>query len=144
MLTNPDLRWHGFDTFSGLPEPWIRGGVEFARSRTFDRGDRTPDINDERVTWHVGRVEHTLPTAAIDFGPPLFVLLDLDLYVPSAFALRWLAGRLKPGDLLYFDEAYDPWHERRVLDEFLDEGHRVRAIGSTGVALMLEYLGPPL
>ena len=60
MLTNPDLRWHGFDTFSGLPEPWIRGGVEFARSRTFNRGDRPPDINDERVTWHVGRVGHTL------------------------------------------------------------------------------------
>jgi hypothetical protein len=70
-------------------------------------------------------------------------LFDLDLYEPSAFALKCIAGHLKPGDLLYFDEAFDPWHERRLLDELLDQGHRVRALGSTGIALMLEYEGGP-
>jgi hypothetical protein len=71
------------------------------------------------------------------------VLFDLDLYEPSAFALQWLGGHLKRGDLLYFDEAYDPWHERRLLDESLDGGHRLRVIGSTGIALMLEYQSAP-
>jgi|SRR5680860_656416 len=143
MLRNPELQWHGFDTFTGLPEPWIRGGIQFADVGTFDAGGMPPDINDPRVTWHVGRIEETLPAAALDLGPRLCVLFDLDLYEPSAFALEWLTGCLKRGDLLYFDEAYDPWHERRLLDEFLDHGHRVRILGSTGIAVMLEYQGTP-
>ena len=143
ILRNPGLRWHGFDTFTGLPEPWIRAGVQFADSGQFDAGGVPPDIPDTRVTWHTGRIEQTLPAARIDFSSALLVLFDLDLYEPSAFALECIVGHLKPGDLLYFDEAFDPWHERRLLDEFLDEGHRVRTIGSTGIALMLEYQGRP-
>jgi hypothetical protein len=143
MVRNPELEWHGFDTFTGLPEPWVRGGIRFAEPGTFDAGGAPPDVTDPRVIWHVGRIEETLPGAEIDFESPLCVLFDLDLYGPSAFALEWLLDHLKRGDLLYFDEAYDPWHERRLLDEFLDRGHRVRAIGSTGIALMLEYRGSP-
>jgi hypothetical protein len=141
MLKNPELEWHGFDTFTGLPEPSVRGGIRFAEVGTFHAGGVPPDIYDPRVTWHEGRIEDTLPTVEIDFTSPLCVLFDLDLYEPSAFALEWLTGRLKRGDLLYFDEAYDPWHERRVLAEFLDTGHRVKQVGSTGMALMLEYQG---
>jgi hypothetical protein len=142
-LANPELRWHGFDTFTGLPQPWIRGGVQFADAGEFDVGGRPPDIVDPRVTWHVGRIEDTLPKAELDLASRLCVLFDLDLYEPSAFALEWLSGHFKRGDLLYFDEGYDPWHERRALDEFLDRGHRVRTIGSTGIALMLEYQAAP-
>jgi hypothetical protein len=142
-VPNPELQWHGFDTFTGLPQPWIRGGIRFAEPGTFDAGGSPPNIPDPRLIWHVGPVEETLPAAAIDFETPLCVLFDLDLYEPSAFALEWLAGHFKAGDLLYFDQAYDPWHERHLLDEFFDRGHRVRAIGSTGIALMLEYEGPP-
>lgn len=141
MLDNPQLEWHGFDTFTGLPAPWIRGGIRFADSGTFDAGGQPPPISDKRVTWHMGRIEETLPLATLDFEAPICALFDLDLYEPSAFALGWLADHLKPGDLLFFDEAYDPWHERRLLDEFLNGGHQVRAIGSTGIALMLEYRG---
>jgi hypothetical protein len=143
VVQNPKLEWHGFDTFTGLPEQWVRGGIQFADVGTFDAGGAPPEVNDRRVTWHVGRIEQTLPAAAINLESPLCVLFDLDLYGPSAFALEWLASHLKRGDLLFFDEAYDPWHERRLLDEFLDRGHRVRAIGSTGIALMLEYEAPP-
>jgi len=143
MLRNPELRWHGFDTFTGLPEPWVRGGIQFAGAGAFDTAGVPPDITDPRVTWHIGPIEQTLPATELDFGAPLCVLFDLDLYAPSAFALEWLTCHLKRGDLLYFDEAYDPWHERRLLDEFLNAGHRVRAIGSTGIALMLEYQGAP-
>jgi hypothetical protein len=141
MVSNPELQWHGFDTFSGLPDPWVRGGLRFADEGTFDTGGAPPDIPDSRVTWHVGRIEETLPSVKIDFESQLCVLFDLDLYGPSAFALHRLEGDLKRGDLLYFDEAYDPWHERRLIDEFLDRGHHVQAIGSTGIALLLEYDG---
>jgi hypothetical protein len=143
MVPNPELRWHGFDTFTGLPDPWVRGGIQFAEAGKFDSGGVPPEIADPRVTWHTGRIEKTLPTARIDFASTLLVLFDLDLYEPSAFALECIAVHLKCGDLLYFDEAYDPWHERRLLGEFLDQGHRVRTLGSTGIALMLEYQGGP-
>jgi hypothetical protein len=143
MIDNPELRWHGFDTFTGLPDPWIRGGVRFAERGTFDAGGKPPDIVDPRVTWHPGLIQETLPAAEIDLATRLCVLFDLDLYEPSAFALDWLTDHLKEGDLLYFDEAYDPWHERRLIDEFLGQGHRVRSIGSTGIAIMLEYQGRP-
>jgi len=140
-IPNPDLRWHGFDVFTGLPEAWMRGGVEFAEEGAFDAGGKTPDIDDTRATWHVGLVDDTLPKLDFDGDGPVCVLLDFDLYGPTSFALNWLAGRLKPGDVLYFDEAYDPWHERRALDEFLDAGHKVKPLGSTGIALLLEYQG---
>jgi hypothetical protein len=142
-IDNPQLRWHGFDVFSGLPQPWSRGGIEFTPQGAFDAGGRPPAIDDPRVTWHVGLVEETLPRLDLPDPGQLCMLFDLDLYEPSAFALDYLGAVLKPGALLYFDEAYDPWHERRLLDEFLDSGHRVRVLGTTGIALLLEYVGGP-
>ncbi len=133
-LRQPDLRWHGFDTFTGLPEGWRRGGIEYSAQGRFDTGGAPPDISDSRVSWHVGLVEDTLPKLELPPDGQLCVLLDLDLYGPTAFALNWLANRLQPGDILYFDEIYDPWNERRALDEFLDVGNRLTPIGSTGMS----------
>jgi hypothetical protein len=140
MLPNAELRWHGFDTFEGLPEAWMRGGVQFAGRGLFDAGGKPPDIADPRVTWHPGRIDKTLPAADVDYSSRLCVLFDMDLYGPSAFALTSIGDKLKPGDVLYFDEAYDPEHERRALDEFLDRGYQVRVVGSTGIALMVEVV----
>jgi hypothetical protein len=134
-LPNPDLRWHGFDTFTGLPESWRRGGVEFSAQGRFDAQGSPPGVHgDPRVTWHVGLAEETLPKVEIPDEGQLCLLLDLDLYAPTAFVLDHFAARLRPGDLLYFDEIYDPWHERRALDEYLDAGHRLTPIGSTGMS----------
>src|SRR4051812_11850455 len=36
LLPNPELSWHGFDTFTGLPTPWIRGDFTVAEAGTFD------------------------------------------------------------------------------------------------------------
>ncbi len=134
-LPSPDLRWHGFDTFTGLPTSWRRGGVEFSAQGRFDAMGSPPDVHgDTRVTWHVGLVEETLPKVDVPSDGQLCLLLDLDLYEPTAFVLDRLAARLRPGDVLYFDEIYDPWHERRALDEFLDAGHRLTPIGTTGMS----------
>lgn len=141
-LPNVELRWHGFDTFTGLPTDWTRGGIPFARAGAFDAGGSPPAIDDSRVTWHAGRVESTLPGFSASVRPGrICVLFDLDLYEPSKVVLDWLAPQLEPGDLLYFDEAYDPAHERRLLDEWFEHGVKVRTLGSTGIALLLEYVG---
>lgn len=136
-LRNPELVWHGFDTFTGLPEAWERAGVVFADAGAFDAGGTPPPISDQRVHWHVGPVEQTLPTVSLDPESRLVALFDFDLYAPTSYALERLGPCWKSGDVLYFDEAYDPWHERRAIDEFLDE-HRVRCLGTTGIAIAFE------
>ena len=141
-VPNPQLRWHGFDTFTGLPAPWTRGGLTVMNMGTFDRGGSPPQIDDARVTWHRGRIEHTIDQVPHALRPGRVVaLFDLVLYAPSKVALDWLTPRLAPGDLLYFDEAFDPAHERRLLDEWISGGVSVRPRGCTGMALMVEYVG---
>ncbi|MGI8848396.1 MAG: hypothetical protein ACR2GX_09095 [Candidatus Dormibacteria bacterium] len=141
-ISNPRLTWHGFDTFSGLPQAWHRGGLEFAARGTFSNNGRPPDIADDRLTWHVGLVQETLPELSLDPGAPLCVLFDMDIYEPTAFALDWLSDKLKLGDVLFFDEAYDPFHERRLIDEMLARGLRFRSLGATGIALLVEIEVP--
>ncbi len=38
---NPELAWHGFDGFTGLPQPWMRGGIVHADEGAFDAGRET-------------------------------------------------------------------------------------------------------
>ena len=53
-------------------------------------------------------------------------------------ALEAAAPHLKPGDVLYFDEAHDAWNERRAIDEVLVPRFRFTCLGSTATALALE------
>jgi hypothetical protein len=46
MLHSDELRWHGFNTFSGLPQPWERGGLRFVDAGAFDVGGAPPEILD--------------------------------------------------------------------------------------------------
>ncbi len=139
MLKRADVEWHGFDRFTGLPRGW-RGLPE----GEFDAGGRTPEIDDARVTWHVGDVEDTLGdvdlTAEVD--AQWLVLFDLDIYEPTAEAWRVLSPMLKRGDLLYFDEAIDA-DERRVLNEMVLPSGRYSPIGATSLALGLKVTEPP-
>lgn len=122
--------WHGFDRFTGLPRAW-HGEAEGA----YSAGGKPPDIDDPRVTWHVGDVEDTLPGLAIPDGRRL-LFFDLDIYEPTAFAWTHLAPHLRAGDLLYFDEAMAR-DERRVLDELVLPSGEYDYLGSTSLALAL-------
>ena len=123
--------WHGFDRFTGLPRGWR--GLE---AQAFDAGGKPPRINDPRVVWHVGDVESQLPLLTISKTPKL-ILFDLDLYEPTAFAWNYLSESLEPGDLIYFDEAFDE-DERRVINELVVEDFKVSVIGVTHSAIALE------
>jgi hypothetical protein len=128
-----DLEWHGFDRFTGLPVAW----------RRFPAGafaaDGPPRIDDSRVHWHVGDVEDTL--GQLDLSAyadhQKLVLFDLDLYGPTALAWKKLVPVLRPGDLLYFDEALD-MDERRVLDEEVLPSGTYDHLGSTSLSLALQ------
>lgn len=132
-LAGRDLVWHGFDRFTGLPRAW-REHAEGA----FDAGGKPPAIDDERVRWHVGDVQDTLGTVDLVAARDAqwLILFDLDIYEPTAFAWKILGSHLRPGDLMYFDEAMDI-DERRVLNELILPSIDCVAVASTALGLGL-------
>lgn len=121
-LQTPGAHFVGFDSFEGLPEDWQTG----AGRGSFSVGT-PPAIDDPRVSFVVGWFNDTLPT----FDPPahdqLIVNLDCDLYSSTVCVLEWLAPRMSPGTLVYFDDLFNRDHQWRALSEWL-EGAGRRAV----------------
>jgi hypothetical protein len=137
-LAGRDVVWHGFDRFTGLPRAWR----EYAQG-TFDAGGKPPAIDDERVHWHVGDVQDTL--GAVDLpaarDAQWLVLFDMDIYEPTVFAWEVINAHLRPGDVIYLDEAVDR-DERRVLDEMILPSIGCEYVGATAYALGLVVTRP--
>lgn len=136
----PFAAWHGFDTFEGLPADWVRGEVPVMSAGMF-----TPRAGIGAVPrleapfpfeWHRGLIEETLPR----FSRPdslLFVLVDVDLLEPTCAILDWLGRHGRSGDLVYFDEALDPWNEGLGIRRAIADGLALRALGHTGASLLV-------
>ncbi len=114
---NTESTFHGFDTFTGLPEDF----GQFTKG-TFNRGLSVPEINDSRGKFYQGLFQQTLPPFLKDAGfkNKLVVMLDADLYSSTLFALASLAPFLKKGDIVFFDEFGVPTHEFMAYQNFLD------------------------
>jgi hypothetical protein len=129
LRCNKEIRtWNGFDRFTGLPRPW-----RDLPMNAFDANGRAPEIDDPRVTWFVGNVNELLPTVKIESCPKL-IIFDLDVYEPTEFAWSYLEPYLHPGDLVYFDEAYD-FDERRVITDNVQKHFSLETIGFTHTAI---------
>jgi hypothetical protein len=86
--------------------------------------------------WHRGLIEETLP--GLDRpDTSLFVLVDVDLLEPTSVVLDWLQRNGRPGDLVYFDEAFDPWNEGLAIRRAVANGLSMRALAHTGSALLV-------
>ena len=131
-LPSGTLKYEGFDLFTGLPTAWRNLPVG-----AFDANGQTPQIDDDRVTWHIGDVGETI--IEVDWrehpGQRLFIF-DLDLYAPSLAVWKVVQEQLKPGDLLYFDEAFD-LDERLLLLTHVFPNGRFEALGSSPFGLAL-------
>jgi hypothetical protein len=132
-----DVAWHGFDRFTGLPRAWRE-----LDKGAFDTGGKPPAIDDGRVRWHVGDVQHTLGTVDLvaERDAQWLVLFDFDIYEPTAFAWKMISEHLRGGDLIYLDEAFDS-DERRVLDELILPSIGCEPIGVTAAGLGLAVTG---
>lgn len=132
-LAGRDVVWHGFDRFTGMPRPWREHGVG-----AFDAGGKPPAIDDDRLRWHVGNVEDTFGkvdlVAARD--AQWLILFDLDIYEPTAFAWNVFREHLRPGDIIYLDEAGIE-DERKVLDELILPSIGCEPVGATALGLGL-------
>jgi O-methyltransferase len=119
----PDRTLHLFDTFQGFPSQDLEGASaeDSARFRDtsadFVRGRFPPDA---LVVFHEGRVPDTFSTLADDQFA--FVLIDLDLYAPTASALEFFYPRLATGAFVFLHDYNSPesnWACMRAMDAFI-------------------------
>lgn len=113
-INNPNAKFYGFDTFSGLPEDW----------GPFKKGDMSggeiPKIEGNRHTFYEGIFQKTL----FDFlktynsDKKKIIHFDADLYSSTLFVLTSLSPYLKKGDILLFDEFNVPMHEYKALKDW--------------------------
>jgi O-methyltransferase len=131
---------HLFDTFEGMPPPSEkdvrlkdgRSAKELMEESDADKriwaiaslGDVKQGMAEtgypsEKIFYHPGRVEETIPGEAPD--QIALLRLDTDWYESTRHELNHLYDRLSPGGVLIIDD-YLYWEgSRRATDEWLDE-----------------------
>jgi O-methyltransferase len=141
-----DRELHLFDTFEGMPPPTEedvrRGGPPAAellatRPRTANvwaiadlddvkAGMAQVDYPPERIHYHQGLVEDTIPAGAPE--QVALLRLDTDWYASTKHELDHLYDRVPSGGVVIIDD-YDYWDgSRKAVDEF---------IAQTGARLLL-------
>jgi O-methyltransferase len=116
-IANPESRFVGFDTFTGLPERWRATEPE----RAFNMYGRLPEVTDSRCTLEAGLFQDTLlPLASRhDFSRRLVVHLDADLFSSTLFVLTTLGRHFKHGDIIFFDNFICSFDEFRAFEAFV-------------------------
>ncbi len=126
LLHNPESKLHGFDSFEGLPETWVRPDGDFSV------GGQMPQIDDARVQFFKGWFSETLPSYQFPIHEELVIILDADLYSSTSFVLTALEPVIVPGTYLYFDEFNHRNDELRAFDEFVRRtGMEFSLVGAT-------------
>jgi O-methyltransferase len=114
--THPESRFHGFDTFTGLPEDF---GVY--KKGSFSSSNEVPVIADTRGAFHQGLFQQTLPgfLRELNNSRRTVIMMDADIFSATLYALATLAPFLKKGDIIFFDEFSVPTHEFRAYESFI-------------------------
>lgn len=114
---NNCVGWNGFDTFFGLPSEW--GDLP---KGAFSTNGIPPQIKSGLVQWHVGRIENTCKEIAKlkNLDQQFVIIFDFDLYSATKAAWDVVVNYLKPGDIIYFDEAYEA-DENQIIEEILQK-----------------------
>jgi predicted O-methyltransferase YrrM len=105
-LVDRTMLIHGFDTFEGLPEPWVmntaEGLVVPAGSFKYD----PPNIHG--VRYHIGLFKDTIKQWRTRYpGMIAFIHIDSDLYSSCVTVLEELNKQIVPGTVIVFDEMYE-------------------------------------
>jgi hypothetical protein len=116
QITNPESRFYGFDTFTGLPEDF---GVY--KKGMFNNNTQPPLIDDKRGKFYQGLFQQTFP----DFLKELnntnrkIIMMDADLYSATLYVLTSISPFLKKDDIIFFDEFAVPTHEFKAFHDFV-------------------------
>ncbi|HEX2533019.1 MAG TPA: class I SAM-dependent methyltransferase, partial [Chitinophagaceae bacterium] len=121
MARKVDREFHGFDSFTGLPEFW-RGGYG---KGAFSLDGALPPV-EKNVRLHKGWFEETLPPFLRQYPGPIALLhVDSDLYSSAKTIFSYLKERITEGTIIVFDEYFNfPFwqnQEYKAFREFLAE-----------------------
>jgi len=149
----PELEFHGFDSFEGLPEDWDMGQKNVS-AKAFDREGQLPEVPENVTLWKgwfnntitewkrsVSEEGYLKPTLPISF-----LHVDCDIYSSTVTIFEELNDSIVPGTIIRFDELscwryvfgeaspsgsanrvmYTTWkdHEWKALNEWLDKYDR--------------------
>jgi len=143
----PDLQFHGFDSFEGLPEDWDMGQKN-VNKKAFDCQGSVPMVEKNVKLWK-GWFDKTIPDFLdseynkTDIG---YLHIDCDIYSSTVTVLDSLNHLIVPGTIIKFDELscwryvfneaspkgktnrvmYTTWkqHEWKALNEWLEKFER--------------------
>lgn len=112
-ISDPNTKFYGFDTFTGLPEKWL----EMDKGH-FSTDGATPNILDSRISYEIGLFDHTLPKfletlkKESNLKSNFFIHFDADLFSSTLYVLNKLRDYI-PEYYFSFDEF--PSDEIRAL-----------------------------
>ena len=143
----PDVVWHGFDSFEGLPAEKGDRPKTWRKVGMYSLGGRLPAVR-ENVHLHAGWFNTTLAPFLVaqqrrdgrdGRAHVAFAHLDADLYSSTLQVLDELASRcmLRPGTILAFDELFG--HPTLARQEYraLTEAARKWALSYEFLSFML-------
>jgi hypothetical protein len=119
----------GFDSFAGLPEPWIdKNGKEVVPPGYFSTDGEVPQI--DGVKFYVGWFSDTLPEYLKTAQPIALLHIDSDIYSSAKEVLWTLNDYIVNGTIIVFDEwfyKHDPEfndHEEKAFNEWVSKFNR--------------------
>jgi len=127
---NPHTVVYGFDSFDGLPEPWVRADKTFEKG-TF-RFKQSPALLQvlQNVQLFQGVFAETLPAFVeqnLKTQPIALLHIDSELYSSAKTGLDAFTKNIVPGTIIVFDEFYNfprhQDHEYKALKEFLTKNN---------------------
>jgi hypothetical protein len=142
----PDLHFHGFDSFEGLPEDWDMGQKN-VKAEAFDRKGELPEVEDNVTLWKGWFDDTVLKWIGKHADQNISYLhVDCDIYSSTVTILENLNSRIKQGTIIRFDELacwrhvfgeasprgkanrvmYTTWkdHEWKAMNEWLEKYDR--------------------
>jgi hypothetical protein len=132
-ISNSNLKYFGFDRFTGLPTKW----------RNLDQGafslnGQPPAIADTRISWFIGDVEDTVTDEVFCMvSGRKFIIFDLDLFLPSLHVWEVVAKHLTSGDLIWFDEAFDR-DENLLIEHYVSAKYELTYLANSPMGLLVQ------
>jgi predicted O-methyltransferase YrrM len=126
-----DTQIFGFDTFVGLPSPWIdKKGQKILEKGYFSTDGEIPVVR--KVKFFKGLFKDTIPNYLLIAQPIALLHIDCDLYESTVDVLYPLSDWIRSGTIIVFDEWYYNY------DKFYDD-HEQKAFYEWVANLGLKY-----